>query len=211
MLKVSGLCCVREERVLFDNLSFSLSSGEILQLAGPNGVGKTSLLRLVAGLSRPEHGSITWQDHNISQVAENYQRQCLYLGHHSGVKAELSAIENLHFYLGLAGEKVTMPELHALLAKVGLAGLEDEPVAHLSAGQQRRVALARLWLVKRKLWILDEPFTAIDKQGVAYLENVMLAHAQAGGMVLLTTHQELSLAPSQYRRLSITPAYEEQA
>ncbi|WP_427976502.1 cytochrome c biogenesis heme-transporting ATPase CcmA [Agarivorans sp.] len=211
MLKVSGLCCVREERVLFDNLSFSLSSGEILQLAGPNGVGKTSLLRLVAGLSRPEHGSITWQDHNISQVAENYQRQCLYLGHHSGVKAELSAIENLHFYLGLAGEKVTMPELHALLAKVGLAGLEDEPVAHLSAGQQRRVALARLWLVKRKLWILDEPFTAIDKQGVAYLENVMLAHAQAGGMVLLTTHQELSLAPSQYRRLSITPAYEVQA
>jgi heme exporter protein A len=211
MLKVSGLCCVREERVLFDNLSFSLASGEILQLAGPNGVGKTSLLRLVAGLSRPEHGSITWQERSISQVTESYQRQCLYLGHHAGVKAELSAIENLHFYLGLAGEKVTSSELHGLLAKVGLAGLEDEPVAHLSAGQQRRVALARLWLVKRKLWILDEPFTAIDKQGVAYLEKVMLAHAQAGGMVLLTTHQELSLEPSLYRCLTITPAYEEQA
>ncbi len=211
MLKVSGLCCVREERVLFDNLSFSLSCGEILQLAGPNGVGKTSLLRLVAGLSRPEQGSITWDERNISEVAEIFQRQCLYLGHYAGVKAELSAIENLHFYLGLAGQTVSLSELHALLAKVGLAGLEDEPVAHLSAGQQRRVALARLWLVKRKLWILDEPFTAIDKQGVAYLEKVMLAHAQSGGMVLLTTHQELSLAPNQYRHLTITPAYEEQA
>ncbi|MDO6764768.1 cytochrome c biogenesis heme-transporting ATPase CcmA [Agarivorans sp. 1_MG-2023] len=209
MLKASELCCVREERVLFDGLSFTLLPGEILQIAGPNGAGKTSLLRLIAGLSRPESGEIIWQDHSITQDADSYHRDCLYLGHHAGVKAELSALENLRFYLGLAGQSLAQEQLYALLTRVGLAGLEEEPVAHLSAGQQRRVALARLWLVKRKLWILDEPFTAIDKQGVAYLEQVILEHAKSGGMVLLTTHQELNIAPEHYRVLEIKPAFEE--
>ncbi|GDY24179.1 cytochrome c biogenesis ATP-binding export protein CcmA [Agarivorans sp. Toyoura001] len=209
MLKASELCCVREERVLFDGLSFTLLPGEILQIAGPNGAGKTSLLRLIAGLSRPEGGEIFWQDHSISQDADSYHRDCLYLGHHAGVKAELSALENLRFYLGLAGQSLAQEQLYALLTRVGLAGLEEEPVAHLSAGQQRRVALARLWLVKRKLWILDEPFTAIDKQGVAYLEQVILEHAKSGGMVLLTTHQELNIAAERYRVLEIKPAFEE--
>jgi heme exporter protein A len=209
MLKVNGLCCVREERVLFDDLSFTLSPGEILQVAGPNGAGKTSLLRLISGLSRPESGEILWQGETISQVADQYHQQCLYLGHHAGVKAELSAVENLRFYLGLAGECMEQEQLYALLTRVGLAGLEEEAVAHLSAGQQRRVGLARLWLVARKLWILDEPFTAIDKQGVAYLEQVILSHAQAGGMVLLTTHQELNIPSSDYRVLEIKPAFEE--
>ncbi|WP_221074117.1 cytochrome c biogenesis heme-transporting ATPase CcmA [Agarivorans aestuarii] len=209
MLKVNGLCCVREERVLFDDLSFTLSPGEILQVAGPNGAGKTSLLRLISGLSRPESGEILWQEEAISQQAEQYHQQCLYLGHHAGVKAELSAVENLRFYLGLAGQSMEQEQLYALLTRVGLAGLEEEAVAHLSAGQQRRVGLARLWLVARKLWILDEPFTAIDKQGVAYLEQVILSHAQAGGMVLLTTHQELNIPTSDYRILEIKPAFEE--
>ncbi|WP_411991708.1 cytochrome c biogenesis heme-transporting ATPase CcmA [Agarivorans sp. DSG3-1] len=209
MLKASELCCVREERVLFDGLSFTLLPGEILQIAGPNGAGKTSLLRLIAGLSRPESGEIIWQDHSITQDADSYHRDCLYLGHHAGVKAELSALENLRFYLGLAGQSLAQEQLYALLTRVGLAGLEEEPVAHLSAGQQRRVALARLWLVKCKLWILDEPFTAIDKQGVAYLEQVILEHAKSGGMVLLTTHQELNIAAEHYRVLEIKPAFEE--
>ena len=209
MLKVNGLCCVREERVLFDDLSFTLSPGEILQVAGPNGAGKTSLLRLISGLSRPESGEIFWQEEAISQQAEQYHQLCLYLGHHAGVKAELSAVENLRFYLGLAGESMEQEQLYALLTRVGLAGLEEEAVAHLSAGQQRRVGLARLWLVARKLWILDEPFTAIDKQGVAYLEQVILSHAQKGGMVLLTTHQELNIPTSDYRILEIKPAFEE--
>ncbi|WP_220720990.1 cytochrome c biogenesis heme-transporting ATPase CcmA [Agarivorans litoreus] len=209
MLNVNRLCCVREERVLFDDLSFTLSPGEILQVAGPNGAGKTSLLRLVSGLSRPESGDILWQGEAISQVVEQYYQQCLYLGHQAGVKAELSALENLRFYLGLAGENIVQEQLYALLTRVGLAGLEEEPVAHLSAGQQRRVGLSRLWLVYRKLWILDEPFTAIDKQGVAYLEKVILSHAQKGGMVLLTTHQELNIPTSDYRVLEIKPAFEE--
>ncbi|MGY5449864.1 cytochrome c biogenesis heme-transporting ATPase CcmA [Agarivorans sp. MS3-6] len=209
MLQVKRLCCVREDRVLFDNLSFSLEPGQILQIAGPNGAGKTSLLRLIAGLSRAEHGDISWQGQAIAQTYDRYHQDCLYLGHHAGVKAELSALENLQFYLGLAGQSQSSNQLYAILARVGLAGLEDEPVGHLSAGQQRRVGLARLWLVKCKLWILDEPFTAIDKQGVAYLEKVIVEHAQSGGMVLLTTHQELSLSKNLYRVLTIKPSFED--
>ncbi|WP_432453597.1 cytochrome c biogenesis heme-transporting ATPase CcmA [Agarivorans sp. QJM3NY_29] len=209
MLEAIGLCCVREERVLFDNLSFTLNAGDILQVAGPNGAGKTSLLRLLAGLSRPEQGEIHWQGQSINQISDSFHQHCLYLGHHVGVKAELSAVENLQFYLGLAGQSMSLGQLYDLLARVGLAGLEDEPTAHLSAGQQRRVGLARLWLVERQLWILDEPFTAIDKQGVTYLEAVLKRHAEAGGMILLTTHQTLNIDSAHYRVLNIEPAYEE--
>lgn len=178
----------------------------MLQIAGPNGVGKTSLLRMIVGLSQPAAGSLCWQGQPIVSQRETFQKECLYIGHQAGLKAELTALENLHFYGRLSGVSKTHSELYQLLARVGLAGSEDISVAHLSAGQQRRVALARLWLAERRLWVLDEPFTALDRQGIAYLEQVMLEQTQRGGIVLLTTHQPLSLPQEHYQVIEITPA-----
>ncbi|GLS89437.1 cytochrome c biogenesis ATP-binding export protein CcmA [Psychromonas marina] len=192
MLRCEKLTCVREDRVLFKDLSFVIKPGEIVQVEGPNGVGKTSLFRLVIGLSLPYQGDIFWQDTPITDDREHFYQKLLYLGHKTGIKPELTALENLQFFQKLQPSHKNL-DLWEILAKVGLAGYEDIITAQLSAGQQRRVALARLWLNDCPLWILDEPFTAIDKSGVKVLENLFLQHAAQGGIVLLTTHQDLSL------------------
>lgn len=192
MLRCKKLTCVREDRILFKDLSFVIKPGEIVQLEGPNGVGKTSLFRLIVGLSIPYDGAIYWQDSPITQDREAFYQKLLYLGHKTGIKPELTAVENLQFFQQLQPCRENV-DLWDILAKVGLAGYEDIITAQLSAGQQRRVALARLWLNDCPLWVLDEPFTAIDKSGVKVLENLFVEHAQKGGAVLLTTHQDLSL------------------
>ncbi len=192
MLQVTNLSAVRDGRLLFDNLSFELQPGDLVQIEGRNGTGKTTLLRIVTGLADADSGEIVWQNNKIQSYREEFHRDLLYLGHHSGVKRELTAYENLRFYLQMHQQTEISPAaLFDALLQVGLAGREDVPVRQLSAGQQRRVALARLWLSKQKLWILDEPLTAIDKHGVKVLERLFLQHVQHGGMVLLTTHQDL--------------------
>lgn len=201
LVQAEHLTCVREDRILFDQLSFAINAGDIVQVEGPNGAGKTSLLRLLAGLSLPYEGSISYVGKSIVQYAEQYHQDLLYLGHMPGVKAELSAQENLAFNLAMAGGDSSLAE--DTLAKVNLLGFEDVTASHLSAGQHRRIALARLWQSNAKVWILDEPFTAIDKQGVAALEQLFVEHAQNGGCVILTTHQDLALPENMVKKITL--------
>ena len=196
MLEARELLCERDERTLFSGLSFTLNAGEWVQITGSNGAGKTTLLRLLTGLSRPDAGEVLWQGQPLHQVRDSYHQNLLWIGHQPGIKTRLTALENLHFY---HRDGDTAQCLEAL-AQAGLAGFEDIPVNQLSAGQQRRVALARLWLTRATLWILDEPFTAIDVNGVDRLAQ----HTEQGGIVILTTHQPLNVAESKIRRISLT-------
>lgn len=198
MLAVNHLSIIRDDLPLFESLSFRLQAGDILQIEGENGAGKTSLLRVIAGLGKSGSGEVLWQGEPIAHQRDVYHQSMLFIGHLTGVKRELTALENLRFYQTIAGKPCSDDELMRVLAKVGLVGREDVVVAHLSAGQQRRVALARLWLSDHLLWILDEPFAAIDAKGIKVLEALFVKHAQQGGMVLLTTHQAL---PSQHAML----------
>ncbi|TMO75510.1 heme ABC transporter ATP-binding protein CcmA [Pseudoalteromonas sp. S3776] len=191
MLHIKSVTCIKQERCLFADLNFSLNSGQIMQLAGPNGAGKTSLLRIVAGFSVPDEGAIFYKQQAITKHYEEYARDLLFIGHKTGVNAQLSALENVSHWLHINGY-TNEPDLYPMLAKLGLVGLEDVPVRMLSAGQQRRVALVRLWLSDAKLWVLDEPFTALDKNGVAFLQQRFSEHLKSGGAILLTTHQDLT-------------------
>lgn len=202
MLEIKQLCSIRDERILFDDLSFSITPGDLVQIEGPNGAGKTTLLRIIAGLGIPETGEVFWNNLSISRCREQYHSDLLFLGHNTGVKPELTAFENLSFYQKI--HSMTDDDLvWQALAYAGLAGREDMPAAQLSAGQTRRVALARLWLTKAKLWILDEPLTAIDKHGVKILEKLFLQHAKQGGMVIFTTHQDMLTQESKLRRIKL--------
>lgn len=201
LLSANNLTCIREERVLFEALNMSVCAGDILQIEGPNGAGKTSLLRILAGLSQPYDGCVYFQDKNIAQYREVFHQDLLYLGHLPGVKDEMTAQENLEFNLALHGLASNTAE--TTLAEVNLLGFEDALASHLSAGQHRRIALARLWQSNAKIWILDEPFTAIDKLGVKKLEQLFLQHANNGGCVILTSHQDLSLPAERVKKLTL--------
>ena len=204
MLDLHQLEVWRDDRCLFSGLSATLRPGDVLQVCGPNGAGKTTLLHLVAGLGRASRGEIHWQEHPREHDAEDFQRNLLFLGHLPGIKAALTVAENLSFLAACRGLTLDDAVLAEALSRVGLAGYEDSPCGQLSAGQKRRVALARLFTEPVPLWILDEPFTAIDQQGVAELEGWIADHAARGGMVLLTTHHVLSLrCPLQ--RLPLSP------
>jgi len=200
MLQAHNLSCVRDQRTLFSELSFTVSAGDIIQVEGVNGAGKTSLLRILAGLSRAEQGEVLWQQQPIRKQRETWHRALLYLGHQPGVKAVLTARENLQFFHPAEPQE----KLWQALEEVDLAGYEEVPVAQLSAGQQRRVALARLWLSDAPLWILDEPLTAIDKSGVARLMKLFARHADNGGSVILTTHQDLPDPAGRVRKIQLT-------
>lgn len=189
ILSVNDLACSRNNSILFEKLGFELKPGEILLLEGPNGSGKTSLLRLLAGLASPERGRILWQNQSLNSVRYEYARSLSYIGHSAAVKADLSVDENLNWLAPGYGQQ----ERFRALEQAGLRGLEDEICARLSAGQQRRVALARLYIESTPLWILDEPFIALDKVSVKSLECLLKAHCQRGGMAILTTHQDFNL------------------
>jgi heme exporter protein A len=193
LLEFRGVYCERDDAPLFAPLSFTVNAGELVQLEGANGIGKTSLLRCVGGLSSRFNGAIEWCGEPLQDRRAEFAAASLFLGHAAGLKAALSPRENLIWWASLRGLDATR-HVDAALERVGLAGYEYSPCYQLSAGQQRRAALARLFIAAAPLWILDEPFTAIDRQGVAELESWLAAHVDAGGAVLLTTHQALSMA-----------------
>jgi len=199
VLEACGLTCSKRDRTLFEGLSLVVNTGELLYLRGPNGAGKTSLLRILTGLSTPESGAVLYNGMDIAEDKTGYYRDLFYLGHKSGTNGSLSALDNLSFWLAQHSTLVQENVLYDVLAKVGLVGLEDVPVRYLSAGQQRRVALSRLWLKPAKVWVLDEPFTALDVKGVHLLETSMKEHVSRGGLIITTSHQPLSETAGEHR------------
>lgn len=198
-LHATDLACDRDGRLLFEHLQVQVAAGDMLQVCGPNGCGKTSLLRLLAGLMQPAEGHVAF----ASPVQRSERgRQLLWIGHATGIKDALSAEENLAWLCALH-TPASREHIWTALAAIGLRGFEDVPCQRLSAGQQRRVALARLYLPGPPLWILDEPFTALDAQAVEQLERHLVDHCERGGMVVLTTHHVLEQTPNRYRRLEL--------
>ena len=196
LIEVRGLTCERGERTLFTGMSFTVAPGSLVRIAGSNGAGKTTLLRLLTGLMRPAEGEIFWRGEPILKAAQDFWRELCYIGHRNGVKDDLSVMENVLINARIASLNCTPEAARAALAAVGLSDYEDVPAGQLSQGQRRRVALARLWLSESvPLWILDEPFTALDVKGVARLADLVSKHVAEGGVVMLVTHQEVPVDP----------------
>jgi heme exporter protein A len=204
MLEALSLECVRGQRRLFRGLSLDLATGQMLWVLGPNGSGKTTLLRLLCGLLPPESGNVRWKGEDVRGFPDSLHADLLYLGHAPAVKDDLSSRENLRFGLAQAGIGVAAREADAVLGEFGLAGRETMPVRALSQGQKRRVALARLALGAAKaLWILDEPFTALDAQAVQLVQRYLGQQLARGGCVVLTSHHEVELAGHAVIRLQL--------
>ena len=201
MLNIKHLQCIRDDRVLFDDLNFSLDSGHLIQIEGRNGSGKTSLLRILCGLTLPTEGTVYWNNEDIQETQSSYWASLAYIGHHPAVKAELTPLENLAMARALSIKPNSISLLEAL-DKVGLYGFEDVPARTLSAGQQRRVALARLLVNEAKLWILDEPFTALDKAAIRMIETLLDEHARQGGMAVLTSHHTVNCVHASILKLN---------
>lgn len=193
MLSARGLSCTRGERRLFSDVDFVVNPGEWVHVRGQNGVGKTSLLRILVGLAHPETGQVFWDDAPITACRPVYHQHLLYQGHHACIKDELTALENLRLAAGLDGVDLDEDSAMRTLRRFGLRGREELPVRSLSAGQKRRVGMARLLSRKATLWILDEPFTALDTAAVDMLAGVLAEHVAAGGMVVLTSHQPVPM------------------
>ena len=206
MLEVRELECVRGDHRLFKGLNFTLQPGELLHLRGANGAGKTSLLRTICGLMAPADGEVLWKGENIRSLRDEFNRGLTYLGHFNGIKGELSAIENLQVSSSLYGTKISEKSILDALQKIGLAGREDLPTKVLSQGQKRRVALARLLICDTTLWVLDEPFTALDVHAVDMLKQLISDHVKAQGMVILTTHQHVEIDAGEIKDVNLSAA-----
>ncbi len=204
ILEVNDLACERGDHHLFSGLNFTLSAGELTQVQGENGSGKTTLLRTLCGLVQPAQGTVQWCGQDINEWDEVFHAQMCYLGHLNAIKDELSALENLQMSAGMAGYRVNELEAVAALRRMGLRRKEHLPVRVLSQGQRRRVALSRLLIGDAKLWILDEPLTALDVGAVGLIQELIGEHLSKGGMTIFTTHQPLQVAGVQMRQLSLS-------
>ena len=204
MLSVASLECVRGERRLFGNVAFELAPGTLLRVHGRNGSGKTSLLRILAGLLEPASGEIRWRGQRIDTLGETYRRDLTYLGHQNAIKDDLSAFENLLVSERIAGVGITTARARAALGQVGLKGFEDLPTRLLSQGQKRRAALARLASrTSCGLWILDEPFVALDPVAVGALQTIIGDRLSTHGIVVMTTHQDVPIASPKHQDLGL--------
>lgn len=193
MLEVSDLECARGDRRLFRGLSFALAPGMLLHLLGANGSGKTTLLRALTGLTQPLRGEIRWRGMPIARQRDAFAAALCYVGHHNGLQGELNAIENLRYAAWLAGESADDARIELAIDQLGLMPYARLPAKLLSQGQKRRLALARLRLADRPLWILDEPFTALDTASCARITAILHEHLAGNGMVLMASHQSLGI------------------
>jgi heme exporter protein A len=201
-LEVRGVACSRGGARLFRDVSFALVPGEWLAVRGPNGCGKTTLLRCASGLTRPDAGDVLWDGRDAREDPGPFRAQLLYAGHAAGIKDDLSAMENLRDALALRAAPPAGDALRGALAQVGLERHRHLPARRLSAGQRRRIGLARLALDPATLWALDEPLTALDDAGQAIFSNLLELHLARGGFALIATHHEVAPAPSRELRLS---------
>ena len=192
-LEARAISCVRGERELFSGLHLQASAGQCLHIRGENGVGKTSLLRLLSGLASPESGEVLWNGHPIKKEASEYHSKLLFLGHRDALKEDLSAIENLRMYAAVDGIALSEQDAFSALWRFGLKGREDLPVICLSEGQKKRVLMARMVTRRAQVWILDEPFNALDSHAVRELQGLIAEHLEGNGLVLLTSHQPLDI------------------
>lgn len=206
MLEVVNLACVRGDRRLFSGMNFSVSPGTFLQVTGPNGSGKTSLLRMLCGLLTAEQGEIHWQGANIRDLGEEYFSAFTYIGHRNGLKEELTSLENLRISSALAGNEISRSEARSILHTMGLGGRENLAARLLSEGQRRRSALARLLSCNATLWLLDEVLTSLDAAAVGLMKSLLEGHLAIGGMAIVATHQDLNLRAGTTQRLEIAAA-----
>ena len=202
-LEAHDLMCIRDDRTLFENLSFRVTPGEVLLLEGRNGSGKTSLLRILCGIRLPEAGNITWDGEDIFELGPDYHAYTAYVGHRDGVKLDLTATENLTMAKGLGDPNNNMT-IDEALDRVDLSGFEDSLARNFSAGQQRRLSLARLLVTRARLWILDEPFTSLDTHGISVVESLFSHHLANGGMLAMTSHHAVNLDTAAVHRLNLS-------
>lgn len=200
LFEATELECWRGDRCLFSGLELSLAAGEALQVVGPNGCGKTTLLRAVCGLTRPERGTLMFRGASLNGNPQAFRSELLYIGHENGLKFELTALENLRALRDIAARQRGL-SLDAALQRTGLEGFEDRPVRTLSSGQRRRVALARLLVARASLWLLDEPFTALDQAGARLVNVLVEEHLDAGGGIIFTSHIPLRLTKGSPRQV----------
>ncbi|MGZ8144810.1 MAG: cytochrome c biogenesis heme-transporting ATPase CcmA [Methylosarcina sp.] len=199
-LQAIALSCSRDDRLLFEGLNFELTPGRVLLLEGRNGSGKTSLLRILCGFREADAGQVLWCGDSIKDG--QYYADMAYVGHLDGIKKELTVLENLTVSLALG--RPGLYTIEQALVKVRLSGYDDALVQSLSAGQKRRLSLARLLITRNHLWILDEPFTSLDKEGIALIETLMTEHCMNGGMIVLTSHHDIDLHSAFVQRIYLS-------
>ena len=204
MLEAVNLGCIRGDRRLFKGLNFSVEPGELIELRGANGSGKTSLLRILCGLTAPAEGEVRWLGTSIRRLGEEYSGLVAYLAHQNGVKDELNAIENLRIACGVGGNALSKSDAQVILEQVGLSRQQNLPARSLSAGQRRRVALARLLTSKARVWILDEVLTSLDDKAIKLSRQFIGSHLSNGGLAIIATHQELALTADRIQRIELS-------
>ena len=202
LLQINNLACIRDDRVLFEHLNLSLAAGQMLLVEGRNGSGKTSLLRILTGLKLADEGEILWNGNSIEKMAAEYYEQVSYVGHHDGVKRELTCLENLRLVQAMG--KPTDIDLDDALDQVNLYRYGDTLMGSLSAGQKRRLALARLIVNESVLWILDEPFTSLDKSSMAKFEAMFEKHLSQQGVIIMTSHHDIEMLDADVQRLDLS-------